>query len=363
MTDSHTGPREAGSDIADLGAVFDEHVRREFVDLDVPAVMATMVAEPSLFHVPTMAGGRGWRGVRDFYRDHFVGRWPADVEVTRVARTIGREVVVDELVITFTHDREIPVLLPAIPLSGRRIELVHAVVVSFDAGQIASEHIYWDQASLLSQVGLLDRCRAPVTGVEQARALRALAPRLQAAGQRMGQCGADLGQLFDTHLQQRLVERSRAAVPDRLSAGPAVLCIPAARCREGRDEVERFWARVVGSLPADLGIERVARAVGENQVVDELIISFTHDSEMELLLPGVAPTGRAVQLPLVAAARFDGDAIADERFYWDHGSLLVQVGLLDAGGLPVLGGAPAGWLRDGTGELNPLLSASVRSLP
>jgi carboxymethylenebutenolidase len=49
--------QEPGS--GNLGAVFDAHVKHEFVDYDVDATMQTMVAEPYLLHVPTMTGGAG----------------------------------------------------------------------------------------------------------------------------------------------------------------------------------------------------------------------------------------------------------------------------------------------------------------
>ena len=126
-----------------LGAVFDAHVKAEFVDKDVAATMATMVAEPYLTHVPTLTGGTGWAEVERFYRDHFVGHWPDDVQVKSVSRTVGQNRVVDELVVTFTHDREMRVFLPGVAPTGRKVVLAHVVVMGFDdAGCVAYEHIY-----------------------------------------------------------------------------------------------------------------------------------------------------------------------------------------------------------------------------
>lgn len=153
----------------DLGAVFDDHVRAEFVDLDLAATMATMVDEPYVNHVPVMTGGVGRDEVARFYGTYFIGHWPADIEVIPVSRTAGAEQVVDELVLRFTHDIEMPALLPGVPPTGRRVELAFAVVVGFRDGRITHEHIYWDQASLLVQVGLLDPEILPVLGAEQAR--------------------------------------------------------------------------------------------------------------------------------------------------------------------------------------------------
>lgn len=159
----------------DLGAVFDQHVRHEFEDKDVEATMKTMTAEPYVWNVPTAVGGVGNEGVRRFYTDSFVGKMPADTEVIPISRTVSAEQVVDELLLTFTHDREIEYMLPGIAPTGRRVELPHVVVMKFEGDKIAHEHIYWDQASLLVQVGLLDEEHLPAVGIKQARELLRLA--------------------------------------------------------------------------------------------------------------------------------------------------------------------------------------------
>ena len=153
---------------ADLGSVFDAHVAAEFVDLDLDATMATMTDAPYVYHLPAMTGGVGSEAVRQFYGDHFIGKWPRDIEITPVSRTVGERQVVDELVLSFTHDIEMPQLLPGVAPSGREVRLAFCVVVGFEDGKVAHEHIYWDQASLLVQVGLLDAATLPVTGAKQA---------------------------------------------------------------------------------------------------------------------------------------------------------------------------------------------------
>jgi carboxymethylenebutenolidase len=155
-----------------FGAVFDAHVKAEFIDRDVAATMATMAPEPYLTHVPTLTGGTGRAEVERFYREHFVGHWPDDVEVMPLSRTVGESRVVDELIVSFTHDREMRVYLPGVPPTGRKVVLPHVVIMGFDeAGRVAYEHIYWDQATLLVQVGLLDPALLPVSGVEQVERL------------------------------------------------------------------------------------------------------------------------------------------------------------------------------------------------
>ena len=159
------------SERPDLAAVFDDHVTAEFVDMDLEATMATMTDDPYVNHLPVMTGGVGIEGVRDFYGAHFIGKWPRDIEITPVSRTVGDDQVVDELVLSFTHDIEMDQLLPGVAPTGKHVRLPFCVVVKFEHGKVAHEHIYWDQASLLVQVGLLDRAELPVTGAEQAESV------------------------------------------------------------------------------------------------------------------------------------------------------------------------------------------------
>jgi carboxymethylenebutenolidase len=153
----------------DLGAVFDAHMDAEFVRHDAMATMATMTPEPYLTHVPVATGGFGWRDVHDFYRDHFVTKWPADLSVERVTRTQGDNILIDEFIVRFTHDVVMDAVLPGVAPTGRRVVLPHVAVVGFQDGRVVFERIYWDHASLLVQVGLLDDAQLPVTGLEQAR--------------------------------------------------------------------------------------------------------------------------------------------------------------------------------------------------
>jgi carboxymethylenebutenolidase len=158
----------------DLGAVFDLHVKCEFEDHDVDATMRTMVDDPYVHNVPVLKGGYGREGVYDFYRRHFVGKMPADTRVEPISRTVGSDCAIDELIVCFTHDIAIDYLLPGIAPTGKYVELPHVVIMKFEDGKVAYEHIYWDQACLLAQVGLIDSRKLPVTGKEQAARLREL---------------------------------------------------------------------------------------------------------------------------------------------------------------------------------------------
>jgi len=149
--------------------LFQKHVNAELAG-DLNTTMDTMSDNPHLNHVPTMAGGVGRDGVRAFYRDHLVGKFfPPDVKMTTVSRTVGDSQIVEEVVISFTHTTAIDWLLPGNTPTGKPVEMAVAVVVGFKDGKISHEHIYWDQAGVLVQVGLLDPKGLPVTGVESAR--------------------------------------------------------------------------------------------------------------------------------------------------------------------------------------------------
>jgi carboxymethylenebutenolidase len=154
-----------------LDEFFDAHIAAEFADRDVDATMATMAPEPYVLCIPILTGGVGGQGVRRFYSEHFVNQIPKDAEVTPISRTIGKDQVVDELIVSFTHDTQWDYLLPGIPPTGRRVELPHVVVMKIENGKVTHEHVWWDQATLLVQVGLLDPAKLPVAGVEQARKL------------------------------------------------------------------------------------------------------------------------------------------------------------------------------------------------
>jgi carboxymethylenebutenolidase len=153
----------------DLVALWEAHCRYEFEARDVDATMATMVTAPYVNHVPTMTGGVGHDQLKRFYKYHFIGGNPPDTEMVPVSRTVGADQIVDEVVFKFTHTSEIDWMLPGVAPTGRQVEIPLIAVVRFLDGKVAHEHIYWDQASVLVQVGLLEPSGLPVAGVETAR--------------------------------------------------------------------------------------------------------------------------------------------------------------------------------------------------
>jgi carboxymethylenebutenolidase len=152
--------------------LWERHMRLEFVEHDAAATVATMSDENYVNHVPTMTGGRGRREMLDFYGRYFIPQMPADMHITPIGRTVGQGRVVDEMILEFTHDIVMDWMLPGVPPTDRRVEVPVVVVVQTRDDRIVCERIYWDQATVLVQLGLLDPDGLPVAGVETARKVR-----------------------------------------------------------------------------------------------------------------------------------------------------------------------------------------------
>jgi len=163
-----------------LVELWERHIRLEFAVRDAVATVETMADENYVNHVPTMTGGRGRDEMLEFYGRHFIPHMPADARITPVCRTVGQGRLVDEMIFSFTHDIEMDWMLPGVAPTGRRVEIPLLVVVQFRGGEIVYERIYWDQGSVLVQLGLLDPSGLPVAGAETAR--KVLDPGLPSNG-------------------------------------------------------------------------------------------------------------------------------------------------------------------------------------
>lgn len=150
--------------------VWQRHVYAEFATRSVADALDTMTEDAYVDNVPLVAGGVGKRGVGEFY-SRFVTQLPPDITSTLVSRTIGQERVVEEAVFRFTHSLRMDWFLPGLEPTGKLIEVAVVAVVQFRDGKIAHEHVHWDQASVLVQIGLLDASRLPVAGAQVARRL------------------------------------------------------------------------------------------------------------------------------------------------------------------------------------------------
>jgi carboxymethylenebutenolidase len=161
-----------------LQQLWEQHVQYEFSTRNTDDTLATMVEDAYVNHIPVLTGGVGRDELREFYSKRFIPQMPPDTEMTPVSRTIGEDQLVDEMVFKFTHTIRMDWLLPGVAPTGKRVEVPLVAIVRFRDGKLAHEHIYWDQASVLVQVGLLDATKLPVAGVESAR--KVLDPTLPA---------------------------------------------------------------------------------------------------------------------------------------------------------------------------------------
>jgi carboxymethylenebutenolidase len=152
-----------------LNDLWEEHVRDEFGIRDTEATLRTMVPDACVNHVPVMTGGVGRQALRRFYSKLFIPQMPPDTDIVLVSRTIGTDRLVDEMIFRFTHTVAMDWMLPGLAPTGKRVEIPLVAIVHFRVRKLAHEHIYWDQASVLVQLGLLDAIGLPVAGVETAR--------------------------------------------------------------------------------------------------------------------------------------------------------------------------------------------------
>jgi carboxymethylenebutenolidase len=159
-----------------LQALWEEHLQYEFGTHSTEDALATMVEDAYVNHIPVMTGGVGKPALREFYSNYLIPQMPPDTELTLISRTIGTDQLVDEMVAKFTHTVWMEWILPGVAPTGKRVEVPVVAIVQFRDGKLAHEHIYWDQASVLVQVGLLDPGTLPVVGVDSAR--KAIDPNL-----------------------------------------------------------------------------------------------------------------------------------------------------------------------------------------
>jgi carboxymethylenebutenolidase len=152
-----------------LHDLWEEHVRHEFVTRQTEATLDTMVEDAYVNHIPVLTGGTGREALHQFYATRFIPHMPPDTAIIPVSRTIGTDQLVDEMIFTFTHTIRMDWMLPGIAPTGKRVEVPLVAIVKFRNGKLAHEHIYWDQASVLVQLGLLDASTLPVVGRESAQ--------------------------------------------------------------------------------------------------------------------------------------------------------------------------------------------------
>jgi len=175
-----------GGPYFDLDALWEEHTYYEFENRSVECTMGTMVQEPYVNHVPTLTGGIGRADLTAFYRDHFIFKNPEDVETVLLSRSIGIDRVIDEQLFKCTHNAQIDWLAPGVPPTGKKLNIPMVAVVNIRGDRLYHEHIWWDQGTVLVQLGLMPEhlpfpsptgsgkkleYRVPVAGEDTARKL------------------------------------------------------------------------------------------------------------------------------------------------------------------------------------------------
>jgi carboxymethylenebutenolidase len=156
----------------DLTQLWEEHTKHEFGTRDTESTLDTMVDDAYVNHVPVLTGGAGKSALRQFYSQDFIPCMPPDTKLTPISRTVGGEQLVDEMIFSFTHTMEMPWMLPGVPPTNKQVEVALVAIVRFRGDKLAHEHIYWDQASVLKQIGLLTDPGLPVCGAESAQKVR-----------------------------------------------------------------------------------------------------------------------------------------------------------------------------------------------
>lgn len=180
MTASHQNQATLTPEQQRLVELWEEHVRDEFAVKDPDETIETMVPDAYVNHIPVLTGGNGREALREFYSKHFIPKMPPDTGIELVSRTVGADRLVDEMIFRFTHTMQMDWMLPGVAPTGRPVEVALVAIVSFRGDKLVHEHIYWDQASVLVQLGLLDAAALPVAGAESAH--KALNPSLPSNG-------------------------------------------------------------------------------------------------------------------------------------------------------------------------------------
>jgi carboxymethylenebutenolidase len=146
--------------------VWEAHTAAEFDHKDADAAIDTMTERPVLTHVPVSTGATGREALRTFYKEVLIPQMPEDVELELLSRSVGQNRIIDEFILHLTHSVRMDWFVPGVEPTGRRLAVPHVGIIAFDNGKISSEHIYWDQATVLLQLGLLEES-LPIMGADQ----------------------------------------------------------------------------------------------------------------------------------------------------------------------------------------------------
>src|SRR5215475_1606804 len=132
----------------------------------------------------------------------------------------------------------------------------------------------------------------------------------------------ELIELWKAHCEFEFTIKDAAATVATMADDNYVNHVPVMTGGRGRAEMLDFYGRhFIPQMPANTRLTPVCRTVGQGRVIDEMIFAFTHDIEMDWMLPGVPPTGRRVEVPLVVVVQMRDGQVVYERIYWDQASV------------------------------------------
>ena len=147
-----------------------------------------------------------------------------------------------------------------------------------------------------------------------------------------------LEKLWEEHLASEFEAKSAEAAINTMVERPSVNHVPVMTGGVGRKQLKHFYGNYfIPQMPPDTEMIPISRTIGHDRLADEFVFKFTHTLQMDWLLPGVAPTNKPVEVVMVVIVQFKDGKLASERIHWDQASVLVQLGLLDPGKLPVAG--------------------------
>lgn len=159
-----------------LADIWQQHTMAEFAFRDADAAVTTLTDDAHVLLLPVGTGAVGKEAVRAFYANSFLAQLPPDMEAIPVSRTVGHDRLVDEAVYRFTHSLQMDWFLPGVPATGKRLEFAMVGIIQFRDGLISQEHLYWDHAGVLAQLGLIQPTVGGVQGADAARRLLELCP-------------------------------------------------------------------------------------------------------------------------------------------------------------------------------------------
>src|SRR5258708_1301705 len=235
-------------------------------------------------------------------------------------------------------------------------DVIETIRQGFAAKPDVEVYVYPDADHGFNSPARKDRYDRPAAMMAHTRSIalfrRVLGPRYE------------LSALWEAHTMYEFGTRDVDATMATMVPEPYVNHVPTMTGGVGYKNLKRFYANhFIPKTPKDTRLVPISRTIGADRVVDEMLFCFTHDIEIDWMLPGIAPTGKYVEIPLVAIINFRGDKLYHEHIYSNQASVLVQIGLLDTALLPVAGAATAKKLVDETLPSNTLMARWAESAP